>query len=767
MRFCSCIIRGRNYQDLFFTYPITTLVNIERFTILSISGKRTFLHHLSTHKPHCFCMKKSHSLSSKLMSVVGMLFVLIALVFIGVSYALLDRTESEIGQHVNTEVVSQIQKTVSAKASQYAAQTEALINSAHFLPYTLASQLSASIEASDALSLNREQTQRLVKSVLNTGTTSSMYAQFETNLFDGNAEANKTGKIHSTPGTGSFEVYFIRSNNGLAEQVPITDPELKHDTRLDEFGFRAAEWYLCNKETRKPCVSNPYQYEIREGYTELMTSLTVPVIANNQFRGVVGTDLNLPIIQKRAENLKASLYNGNAEVYVISQNGLVVAATNATSKLARPFSEVFADKAKSETLLSANKQAGLLENDGMLYVSEDIDLDLAGVKWKMIVGVSKAHAMAPVTSLETMISTAVTSLLTTQFIVAVVCTVIALVLVFLFTKSIIQPVRQVAARMEELAGQGGDLTQDIHVHSHAELIQLSEAFNHFKESVREMLDQAKQSCSHVIEQSGETQAHTQSTNELIQVQQAEIDSVVTAITEMSQTAQEVARTAADAANNADNATDSVKQTETEISEATRSVVDLSQEMQNASTAVQAVSQRSADIKKILDVIGAIADQTNLLALNAAIEAARAGDNGRGFSVVADEVRSLASKTAESVEEIGNVITALQGEVDHTVETIYSGSQKANDASHRSQSALDKMQTTVLQIGEISERMTQMAAAAEEQSQVSEELNRNMVVIGNATSEVATNSEASAASSKAINNAVSKLAALLAKLKTHQ
>lgn len=321
--------------------------------------------------------------------------------------------------------------------------------------------------------------------------------------------------------------------------------------------------------------------------------------------------------------------------------------------------------------------------------------------------------------------------------------------------------------MEELAGQGGDLTQDIHVHSHAELIQLSEAFNHFKESVREMLDQAKQSCSHVIEQSGETQAHTQSTNELIQVQQAEIDSVVTAITEMSQTAQEVARTAADAANNADNATDSVKQTETEISEATRSVVDLSQEMQKASTAVQAVSQRSADIKKILDVIGAIADQTNLLALNAAIEAARAGDNGRGFSVVADEVRSLASKTAESVEEIGNVITALQGEVDHTVETIYSGSQKANDASHRSQSALDKMQTTVLQIGEISERMTQMAAAAEEQSQVSEELNRNMVVIGNATSEVATNSEASAASSKAINNAVSKLAALLAKLKTHQ
>jgi Signal transduction histidine kinase len=105
----------------------------------------------------------------------------------------------------------------------------------------------------------------------------------------------------------------------------------------------------------------------------------------------------------------------------------------------------------------------------------------------MIVGVSKTHAMAPVTSLESMISSAVTSLLSTQLIVAIICTAVALALVFVFTKSIIQPVRQVAERMEELAGQGGDLTQNIHVHSHAELIQLSEAFNLFKERVRELL----------------------------------------------------------------------------------------------------------------------------------------------------------------------------------------------------------------------------------------------------------------------------------------
>ena len=236
---------------------------------------------------------------------------------------------------------------------------------------------------------------------------------------------------------------------------------------------------------------------------------------------------------------------------------------------------------------------------------------------------------------------------------------------------------------------------------------------------------------------------------------------------MSQTAHDVARTASDAADNADTANKSVQHTEQEISHSTDLVVVLSGEMKDASKAVQAVSERSTDIKKILDVIGAIAEQTNLLALNAAIEAARAGENGRGFSVVADEVRSLASKTAESVGEISKVITALQSEVDNTVGIIEQGNTKAEQASSRSQDALQRMQETVMQIDEISQRMTQMAAAAEEQSQVSEELNRNMVVIGNATKEVSAISEASQESSEAIYREVNTLSDLLSKLKTRR
>lgn len=709
-------------------------------------------------------MRKNSSLTVKLMSVVGVLFVLLAAVFILVSYVLLDDAEQDINQHVSAEVQAQIESTVSAKAARYAAQTQAMIDAAHQLPSALAAQLEASIEAGDEHSLTRDQAQRAVQSILATGVTSSMYAQFETNLFDGQAAANQAGQSHSVPGTGSFEVYFIRNADGSISQVPIEDASMKHDTSLDEFGFRAAEWYLCNKEQMKPCISNPYQYEIREGYTELMTSLTVPVIAHGRFRGVVGADLNLPVLQQRAKALKASLYNGQAEVYLVSQNGLTVAATDATDKLARPFTEVFV-RDLSEQILAVSGQQDSVLLDGMLYVTRPVTLTLPGVQWQLVVGVDVSAALAPVMTINQLISSAIASLLTTQLFVALLATIAALALIYVFTRSIIQPVRQVAERMEELAGQGGDLTQDIHIDSHAELIQLSQAFNHFKDKVRNLLEQAKGSCNEVLGHSEQTQHHAKNTNEQIQLQQSEIDSVVTAITEMSQTAQEVARTAADAADNADNANQSVKHTEEEISRSTDTVAALSEEMRTASTAVLAVSERSADIKKILDVIDAIAEQTNLLALNAAIEAARAGDNGRGFSVVADEVRSLASKTADSVGEIGKVITALQSEVDNTVSIIKSGNDKAEEASQSSQSALQKMHHTVAQIDEISQRMTQMAAAAEEQSQVSEELNRNMVVIGNATTEVAANSHASEQSSVAIFRAVRTLNQLLDKLKT--
>jgi methyl-accepting chemotaxis protein len=709
-----------------------------------------------------FLQKKS--LSLKLLLVVGGLLILMSLSFIIVSSISLGNTEKDIVSQVSNEVRTQIERTVAAKSDAIAFDIANIINENYIYPYTLAKQISASIEGKLPEAYSRGQVEAMVKNSLSYSKVSSTYAQFEANKFDGKDTDFISGFSHSVVNSGNLEIYFFRDNENNVIQQLVDNSAEKHDVTLDEFGNRAAEWYLCSKDTLKPCISNPYKYEITPGYTELMTSLVVPVIANGEFRGVVGADLNLPILQEKALALKTSLYDGNASVLVVSQSGFLAASTDQEKGLARPIAEVIQD---SRELLNLSGQDKSMIIGNLLYFVRPIKVNVSGDEWQLIVGINLDAAMKPVNYISTEISERVEQILTSFFALAIISTIFALIFVNIFTRSIIKPVKTVADKMAELAGQGGDLTQELQVHSHAELISLSHAFNQFREKVRELLEQAKISGRAVLEQSEESKNNAKQTHANISVQEAEINSVVTAITEMSATALEVADTASNAASNADAASDFVKGTEVDVSLVTKEITILSQDMATAKDAVNAVSIRSEDIRKILDVISAIADQTNLLALNAAIEAARAGDHGRGFSVVADEVRALASKTTDSVKGISEVISSLQSEVVTTVDIIEKGSEMAKVAASRSNDAFVKMKETVAQIDEVTQHIIQIAAAAEEQSQVSEELNRNMVVVGDATKEVLILSEASEQSAMMINAAIIELEQVLGKLKTRK
>lgn len=702
------------------------------------------------------------SLSLKLLLVVGGLLILMSLSFILVSSISLNNAETAIVSEVSSEVRAQIEQTVAAKSSAIAFDISNIFNESYVYPYQLANQISASIEGKLPEPYSRGQVEAMVRNTLSYSNVSSMYAQFDVNKFDGKDGDFTSGYTHSVAGAGSLEVYFVREQNNKISQQIIDNATDKYDETLDEFGNRAAQWYLCSKESLKACISNPYTYEIRPGYTELMTSLVVPVIANGEFRGVVGSDLNLPILQEKAQQLKTSLYGGKASVLIVSNDGFLAAATEQEKSLARPITEVLEN---SSQLLNISGQSKSIVIGDLLYFVRPIKINVSGDEWQLIVGIDINAAMSPVGKISHDISEIISQIITSFLVLALVSTVLALILVNLFTHSIIKPVKAVADKMAELASQGGDLTQELQVHSHAELISLSDAFNQFRERVRELLEQAKKSGQAVLEQSEESKRNAEQTHAQISLQEMEVNSIVTAITEMSATASEVANTASNAATNADAASDSIKGTESDVSLATNEITTLSHEMATATDAVKAVSMRSEDIRKILDVISAIADQTNLLALNAAIEAARAGEHGRGFSVVADEVRALASKTADSVDEISQVISSLQKEVSTTVNLIEQGTEKAQTAAAKSNAAFIKMKETVSQISEVTQHIIQIAAAAEEQSQVSEELNKNMVIVGDATKEVLILSEASKQSAMIINTDIIVLENVLSKLKT--
>ncbi|MFK5914676.1 MAG: methyl-accepting chemotaxis protein, partial [Woeseiaceae bacterium] len=221
---------------------------------------------------------------------------------------------------------------------------------------------------------------------------------------------------------------------------------------------------------------------------------------------------------------------------------------------------------------------------------------------------------------------------------------------------------------------------------------------------------------------------TESTNENIQQQQQETDMVATAMNEMSTTVEEVARNATDAAAAAEQANKSANMGES-IAQASKTSIDaLVEDINKASDVISQLEQKSADITVVLEVIKGIAEQTNLLALNAAIEAARAGEQGRGFAVVADEVRSLATRTQTSAQEIDEMIKALQDGVHSSVAVMEIASTKGSESSDKVEDTFNALKDIHQSVNIINDMNAQIATAAEEQSVVANEINRNIVSI---------------------------------------
>ncbi|WP_165840134.1 methyl-accepting chemotaxis protein [Motiliproteus coralliicola] len=230
---------------------------------------------------------------------------------------------------------------------------------------------------------------------------------------------------------------------------------------------------------------------------------------------------------------------------------------------------------------------------------------------------------------------------------------------------------------------------------------------------------------HVASSSQELAAVTEQTNQNLSSQHQSTDQVATAITEMSSAVEEVARNTTDAADAANEATNQVSQSSALVGQTVEGVQSLAQQLQDTMSVIGDLEQGATEISSILDVIKGIADQTNLLALNAAIEAARAGEQGRGFAVVADEVRSLAKSTQESAAEIENMIVRVQASANQSVGAMRQGTEQAEQVLVQSEqvtAALDQVQSAV---GAISDMNTQIASAAEEQKAVAEDVSRNI------------------------------------------
>jgi len=331
-------------------------------------------------------------------------------------------------------------------------------------------------------------------------------------------------------------------------------------------------------------------------------------------------------------------------------------------------------------------------------------------------------------------------------------------MIILLRRVVTNPLNRLRATVEAIE-QDSDLTRTIDIHKQDEIGAVASALNSMLGRFHSSIQEVYGSTHKLATVAERLAAVSEETVRAIFEQRNQTDQVATAMNEMSATVQEVASHAASTAETSGQANDDARSGAYVSTEALGAIDALTREMERAANVVAKLEEDSGNIGMVLDVIKGIAEQTNLLALNAAIEAARAGEQGRGFAVVADEVRTLASRTQQSTEEIQNMIERLQQGARDAVGAMNGAHTRAEAGSEQVEAAAESLGSIAGEIASINDMNTQIATAAEEQSAVAEEINRNVVTI----SEMADKTSEGARQTSAVGEELVELAGRLEKL----
>ncbi|QBF82937.1 methyl-accepting chemotaxis protein [Shewanella maritima] len=463
-------------------------------------------------------------------------------------------------------------------------------------------------------------------------------------------------------------------------------------------------------------------------------------------RGLVGLAKSLDDMVRLLDSIKIE---DTGFVYLVDAKGEIKLHPD-TSKIGKVNLNGLYDSAGS--LLNRNDFNLLrtdVDGDSTLVASSYIP----AMDWYLVAQVPESEIFA-------LLDTAAYQILVSTLIIAAIFTGLAIGV----ATSVSRPISKVAELFRDIGEGEGDLRQRLPVEGNDELAQLAQGFNSFISKIQQSVIEVAQTSEQLSLSANDVSAQANQTLDDSYQQKDRTMMVVTAINQMGATVSEIANSAAQAADTARAADEESSEGQQVVMTARDTINQLSNDVEQVGEVIESLATHTKSIGGILDVIRAISEQTNLLALNAAIEAARAGEAGRGFAVVADEVRSLASRTADSTNEVQTMIDKLQAEASRAVDAM----EKSRNRSQQGVSAVDEASQSLTgisqQIATISDMNIQVAAATEEQSTVVEDINRNVTEINDITQRTADTAQAAAAASESLNQLASRLDSLVASFK---